>query len=276
MTYATLLVTMALDGSNEPILRVATGLAQRLKCSVIGIAVCQPVQIMYGDGYLDGDVIEQDRAQKMDSIEKAEVQFRSTLGPCVPILHWRSSIGYALLADTIAENARAADPLLISPAHRKSIMDPSSQIDAGALVIQLGRPTPVVPHDTKTLALQHIMIAWKDTLETRRAIVDSLPLLRLADRVTVAQIAEEADIQAARGRLLDVAEWLGRHGVAAQTVVAPSTDDDAAGLNGIALEHAATFLVAGAYGHGRLREWAHGGVTRDLLAQPARCTLLSH
>lgn len=59
-------------------------------------------------------------------------------------------------------------------------------------------------------------------------------------------------------------------------VAADSTGDDAAGLNGIALEHAVTFLVAGAYGHNRLREWALGGVTRDLLTRPARCALLSH
>lgn len=35
-------------------------------------------------------------------------------------------------------------------------------------------------------------------------------------------------------------------------------------------------MVAGASGHNRLREWVPGGVTRDLLLSPGRCTLVSH
>ncbi|RZM09135.1 MAG: universal stress protein, partial [Sphingomonas sp.] len=38
----------------------------------------------------------------------------------------------------------------------------------------------------------------------------------------------------------------------------------------------ADLVVAGAYGHSRIREWAFGGVTRDLLLRDRRCTLLSH
>ena len=40
-------------------------------------------------------------------------------------------------------------------------------------------------------------------------------------------------------------------------------------VNGVA-------IVAGAYGHGRLREWAFGGVTRDLLSYAPLCCLMSH
>jgi nucleotide-binding universal stress UspA family protein len=35
-------------------------------------------------------------------------------------------------------------------------------------------------------------------------------------------------------------------------------------------------LVAGAYGHSRLGEWAFGGVTRGLLTQSPVCCLFSH
>lgn len=276
MTYATLLVTMGLDGADDAVLQVAGDLAPRLGCAVIGIAVCQPMQLVYTEGYSTGDLIEQDRAQKEDLVTKAEARFRSVLGPCVPNLHWRSSVCYLPLSDTIAENARAADLVLISPGMPGSMLDTSLHIDVGALVVQLGRPALVVPRDTTKLELQHIMIAWKDTRETRRAIVDALPLLRLADRVTVAQVAASADLPATRSRLLDVAAWLERHGIAARTIAAPSAGDDAAGLDGIALEYGVTFLVAGAYGHNRLREWALGGVTRELLTRPMRCALLSH
>jgi nucleotide-binding universal stress UspA family protein len=35
-------------------------------------------------------------------------------------------------------------------------------------------------------------------------------------------------------------------------------------------------VVAGAYGHSRLREWVLGGVTRDLLLRGEKFSLLSH
>jgi nucleotide-binding universal stress UspA family protein len=35
-------------------------------------------------------------------------------------------------------------------------------------------------------------------------------------------------------------------------------------------------IVAGAFGHSKLREWILGGVTRDLLGQSSCCQLLAH
>jgi nucleotide-binding universal stress UspA family protein len=43
----------------------------------------------------------------------------------------------------------------------------------------------------------------------------------------------------------------------------------------IASEVGAGLVVAGAYGHSRLREWVFGGVTRRLLNPSDRCSLLS-
>ena len=38
----------------------------------------------------------------------------------------------------------------------------------------------------------------------------------------------------------------------------------------------ADIIVAGAYGHTRLREWMLGGVTRDLITISKVCSVLSH
>jgi len=38
----------------------------------------------------------------------------------------------------------------------------------------------------------------------------------------------------------------------------------------------ADMIVAGAYGHTRMREWIFGGVTRDLITKSNRCSFLSH
>ncbi len=64
--------------------------------------------------------------------------------------------------------------------------------------------------------------------------------------------------------------------MSAETLAAASAGDDAAQLNALAQERDAGVVVAGAYGHSRLHEWALGGVTRDLLLRTERCSLLSH
>ena len=41
-------------------------------------------------------------------------------------------------------------------------------------------------------------------------------------------------------------------------------------------EYGADFIVAGAYGHARLREWMFGGFTHDLLYRSPLCSFLAH
>ena len=90
------------------------------------------------------------------------------------------------------------------------------------------------------------------------------------------EIAADVEMADARDHLEDVVMWLKRHGVGANSLTVPATGDDAAQLDAIARDKDAGLLVAGAYGHNRLREWVLGGVTRDLLLRPRRCSLVSH
>ena len=132
------------------------------------------------------------------------------------------------------------------------------------------------PARSRQEILDHVVVGWKDSGETRRAIRDALPLLTIAGRVTVVTIAEKDDLTAAVARLDDVVGWLRRHGIAATPIAVASTGDDAAELNRVVQKQGADLLVAGAYGHSRVREWVLGGVTRDLLLRANRCALVSH
>ena len=132
--------------------------------------------------------------------------------------------------------------------------------------MQLGRPALIVPAAAGKVGLERVLIGWKDTRESRRAALDALPLLKKADHVAVCEIASEEGMAAAHARLEDVVSWLKRDGIAAEPVAALSTADDATRLNAVASDQAADVIVAGAYGHSRLREWALGGVTKDSAA----------
>ena len=276
MTYSTLMVHLNLGISNEGLLHITFDLAERFNAHVIGIAACQPLQITYGDGFMAGDLYEQDCLEMKRETNEAEASFRAALHGMESRLEWRSTVLDTSLAAYVAEQARAADLLIISPEEEGVTRDFSRRVNVGDLVMHVARPVLLVPSGVNHLDLENIVVGWKETLETRRAISDALPMLKRAGHVTVVEIAAIADITAANDRLKDVVAWLGRHGIAAEAMSAISQGNDAAELDAIAQQKNAGLLVAGAYGHSRLREWALGGVTRNLMLHPARCSLVSH
>jgi nucleotide-binding universal stress UspA family protein len=134
----------------------------------------------------------------------------------------------------------------------------------------------VVATESSPLELKRVIVAWKDTREARRAAADALPILKIATSVSLVEIAPEAELIAASARLADVAAWLARHDVTAECLPIASDGDDADRLNVLAKEWGADLIVAGAYGHSRVREWALGGVTRSLLGTSLRSVFVSH
>jgi nucleotide-binding universal stress UspA family protein len=275
VTYATLMVHLQLRRSNAGLLRIAGDLAERFDASVIGITAGRPMQVAFNEGYVPQDLVEKDREEIENEIKQAEAEFRSTLQTSVRTLEWRSTVTYAPLADYLAREARGAD-LVMMGAGSSGMFDGSRRVYAGDFIMQAGRPVLLVPPAADKLKLERVVVGWKDTRETRRAVSDALPLLKAVAHVTVVEIAAEEDLAAARTRLEDVVGWLKRHGVAATSLASPSPGDDAIQLNAIAREQQADVIVAGAYGHSRLHEWMLGGVTHDLLLRVDRCALLSH
>jgi nucleotide-binding universal stress UspA family protein len=277
VTYATLMVHLELGHSNAGLLKIAGDLAERFHAGLIGIAACQPMQIIYGagDGYVSADLIEQDRKEIEREIREAEAEFRSALQTRVGTLEWRSTAVFAPLSDYLAREARSAD-LVITGVGSSALLDASRRVNTGDLIMQVGRPVLIVPAAADKVKLERLVIAWKDTRESRRAAFDALPLLKKAAHVAVVEIAAEEELAAARAHLGDVVGWLKRHDIVAESLASPSTGDDVTRLNAIVQEQGADVIVAGAYGHSRLREWALGGVTRDLLLRADRCSLVSH
>lgn len=299
MSYATLMVHLQPGRTNAGPLRAAADLADRFQAAVTGVAACQPMQLVYSDGYIAGDVFEKDREERNREMAAAEAEFRAAFRTRSNTLDWRSTITLASTAEWVANEARGAD-LIITGVASTDAFDPGRSVDTGEIIMRAGRPVLVVPPGTPGYAppgtpgslppgvpesvpsgadaprLEHAMIGWKDTRETRRAVMDALPLLQKLARVSVVEVAEADGMAAARLHVADVAAWLGRHGVAAETAAVRADGDDAAQLDGIAQERGADLVVAGAYGHSRLREWALGGVTRTLLLHTHRCSLLSH
>jgi nucleotide-binding universal stress UspA family protein len=278
MTSSTLMVRLTPGGSNSAILSFAADVAARFKSTkIIGIAACQPLQVYASsDSYVPSDAIQQNLQYIEKEMKAAEARFRSALQGKATTLEWRSTIDYVSLPGYITNQMRAADLLLTAVPERSSVFDTSHKVDMAELVLRAGKPVVIAGGGVDRLDLQSVLVGWKDTREARRAVADALPFLKLADRVTVVEIAVDEALTEARARTDDVAGWLAGHGVAATARADASLGDDATQLSSIAHDLNANLLVAGAYGHTRLREWVLGGVTRDLLLRPPRCSFVAH
>ena len=278
MTYATLMVHLELGTPNTRLLQITGELARRFKASVIGIAARQPLQLVYGDGYVAGDFYERDEINLAKELQAAEAEFRAALHHSAHTIEWRSARTYAVLADYLVAEARSADLIVTGVAHG-DLFDSSRSVNTGDLIMQAGRPVLTVPSASTAghhLQLSHVLVAWKDTREARRAIADALPLLRQAEAVSVVEIADETELATAHKRVADVVHWLKRHHINAHGNAHVSDGNDAAALHALSQDAGADLIVAGAYGHSRLREWVLGGVTRDLLLSANRCSFVSH
>jgi nucleotide-binding universal stress UspA family protein len=274
MAYSTLLTHLELESANEAVLAVSANLADMTHAEVIGIAACQPIP--YYTEMPTAEVLELDRTEITRELAAAESQFRAALMGHAKEVSFRCEVGFSGIADYIASQARAADLIVTGPATPYDLMDTTRRTDIGALVMNAGRPVLIVPRGVESLKLDSAVIAWKDSREARRAVADALPLLERAKTVSVVEITPDENTNHAEERVKDVADWLTRQGIGAETHVRCSRKNDVNCLLQVFQDLECDLVVAGAYSHSRVREWSFGGVTMDLLMAPDRCALLSH
>ncbi len=275
MQYTSLMVHLDLDQANDARLKIAGDLALRFGARVIGIAARAEVVPLYlAEGLTASYVIEQGVADIEKRLREAEERFRSALSGRVERIEWRSAVAQPF--SFVAEACRAADLVIVGSPTAGMPPDPDLDLAPADLIMNAGRPVLMVPPAVDKVAAEHILVAWKDTPESRRALASALPFLRACRRAIVATIDEDNDPAAAQASVDDVVGWLACHGVGASGRVVAPFDDVATRIEALADEEGADLVVSGAYGHGKIREWVFGSVTKEFLKQTRRCHFLAH
>jgi nucleotide-binding universal stress UspA family protein len=277
MTLATVMVSLAFDASNDARLEVAGQLAERFEAGIIGVAAAQfSPPLYFTAGQMAQDLIEQGQASIRERLAELETQFRDAIKNRAQYVDWRSALDFP--SRFVLQEARCAD-IVVTGGLSPAFSDAFALASPKDLVMQTGRPLLIVPDRVDWLDPRTVLVAWKDSTEARRAIADSLPLLRQANNIVIAEIPEaDGERSAAEARVGDVVGWLARHGLIASARVPERSEgaDATQQLDDIANDLGAGLIVAGAYGHSRFRELVLGGMTQHLVTQSARCVLLSH
>lgn len=243
-SYKVLLVHAGRDASSDARLLLAADLADRFEARLIGLAA--DPQASAGD------------------LQSAERRFHAVSSRAARHREWRSFA--APLVTVIAREARAADLLILGPTldgHSGSL-----EVLAG----RVGRPLLLVPDRARVLDASHIIIAWSDTPEARRAVTAALPIMRLAERVQILAVREPSPGDGGTGGgLSDMVVYLSRHEVRAEAAwQGPAEGCPGARISLAAREMGADLIVAGA--SETLRPI---GIERSGAGQPHPCWLVS-
>lgn len=273
MTYATVMTHVELGRGDAKRTRLAADLASRHEAALIGIAAVVPTDMPVFQGRPSEVLtLSHDTARLVARLADTKTQFLSATRDAAHVL-WRE--GFDFPTEVLLREARAADLIVIGRNHDTTV--PVPPLDTARLILQAGRPVLLVPPGIDYLQASRVLVAWKDTRESRRAVRDAVPLLQKAKDVFLVEACDKGDETAALERLADVETYLGRHDVGPCTkYYVNKSPDIAAELIRVAQDEGIGVIVAGAYGHTRLGEWAFGGVTRDLLSGSPLCCLLSH
>lgn len=280
MSFKTIMVSVNDVVRAEEIVSVACQLATKHDAHLIGLFVIPVMPVYPAPGaYVLPELIENYEASFAERGEKAKAVFEAVTGRFDLQIEWRLiHDGASILANGVIEHSHMADLVVIGQVDRDN--NDGIELDfADRVVMESGRPVVVVPKvgQFKTIG-DRVVVAWNATSEAARAALDATPLLAEASEVWLTWVDPQREPGTA-GQVpgSEMAATLARHGIKITTDPVP-TDKLSVGdalLNRVS-DHSADLLVAGAYGHSRMREYVFGGATNTLLKHMTVPVLLSH
>lgn len=124
-----------------------------------------------------------------------------------------------------------------------------------------GKPVLILPQRTTAPVGKHILIAWNQSVEAARAVTAAMPLLWMADSVTICSCGPENRVGPKSTQL---SEYLTTWGVKSKRVATKGRDAEKE-IDATYRETGSDLIVMGAYSRSRMREIVFGGVTQHML-----------
>ncbi len=268
-------ILLHLDGSARTVerIRLARQLADVFEAEVTGLP-CTLSALMRYPYAIDAATEAVAIMQRLDKDDRDKMQAAfSAHSAGSQHMHWAEPEREGPWG--FARRALYADLMILGQRDRNDPMDGELPPDfLPSTLVESGRPALVLPYAGPVGPIgRNVLVAWKETPESARALTAALPWLRRAERVHV--VAYGRDAGASLERL--------RHYLQVQRVWQATLHDGGEKADDIgnrllsrAADQGADLLVMGCYGHSRAREWVLGGATLSILDAMTLPVLMSH
>lgn len=238
-----------------------------------GHLTCLDVTLQHvfpGDG-MGGDaaVMMLEYESQTEAANKARLQARLAVEDVA--WDWIDTTGF--LESCLEQAASLADLIVVSR-HCDAFPSPDMDRAAAGLIVKSGKPVLAVPDDVRGVNLAGTgLVAWDGSRAASEAIAAAVPLLRLAECVTIVEV-DDGSVQAPAE---DAAAYLSRHDIHPQIMRVPAEGDPASSVI-LAKANSARYdwLVMGGFSHSRFVEALFGGVTRRMLIESPIPLFLAH
>ncbi|MCZ4272627.1 universal stress protein [Maritalea porphyrae] len=273
-------ILVYLDGSKEDEVRLsyAVPIAEQHEAVLTGLLCVEiPDVISAGDGVFSvGKVAAELQAQADEYGDKAESALKEAFSKLDVRCELRriDTVG-AQMGAAIADEARVADVFVATRPYGHFSEQPELM---EKILFSSGRACLFVPPAIPAKEpLSDIVVGWRNSRETARAVADAIPFLQKAKKVTLAMVHEADSNEELRIESgADMARHLDRHGVNVELRNISGWDNAGEALLNEIERTDANMFVIGGYGHSRFREWVLGGVTRDVLTKAEVPVLIAH
>lgn len=176
-------------------------------------------------------------------------------------------------AQCITDAAGLADLIVVSRRLEDFPLPDTVEI-ASEVILKSRKPVLAVPDNIDRFRLtSRALVAWDGSSQASAALRAAVPLLAFAEDVTLLEITDGTVSEPAE----TAAQYLSRHGI--EPIIERAWPDGRK-VGEVILDtierSAAAWLVMGAFGHSRTREWLFGGATRTLLCHSPVPVFLAH
>jgi hypothetical protein len=175
-------------------------------------------------------------------------------------------------ADQVTLAARLSDLVVFGPLKEGDRAGLTEAFEA--TLLETGRPVLLSATAAPISFCKKVAVAWNESTASAHAVTAALPFLKCAESVEILSITRGKDEPIECG---DLCSYLKLRGIASTE---RKIDAGTRSIGDALLEEAAAtgagLLVAGGYGHSRLREMFFAGVTRHVVGQAALPLFLVH
>jgi nucleotide-binding universal stress UspA family protein len=173
----------------------------------------------------------------------------------------------------IGSHGRASDVTVMNRLDADSTVLHRRAIESA--LFESGRPVLLTPPAAATQIATNIMIHWNGSTEQARANAVAMPLLHLADRVTVLTVVGGQEVPGPSAD--DILRQLQHNGIAAKPVrIKLGNRDTGEAVLDAARVEGCDLLIKGAFTRNRLRQMIFGGATSHIMEHADLPVLMAH